>query len=790
VERRVSTTATKRRRIAVTGVVQGVGFRPFVHRRAVGLGLSGSVANDAFGVTVLASGPATSIEELIGALSRDAPSLARVDAVVVEELDTPEELDALGTGRFVVAPSDTSHEATRGRDLGSMVPADVGTCHACLAELRDPADRRHGHALITCTDCGPRYTIVTGVPYDRSRTTMAGFAMCRACRLEYDDPSSRRFHAETISCTACGPRLEFVSGQERVAGDADAVAAAVDLLRRGGVLAVKGMGGYGLAVVAADGDAVHRLRRRKHRNEKPFAVLVADLAMARQVAELSAEAERALLGPEAPIVLTHRRPAVDALVALSVAPGSDLIGVMLPPTGTHHLLAERIGAPLVMTSGNRSDEPIAFADDDALERLGPIADGLLVHDRPIARRADDSVVRSGGHGITMMRRARGYAPRALRVGNRTGTQGIPAVLAVGAQLKSTVCMLRGDEAVLSPHIGDLEHLPAFRAFAAAVADLQDFLGVAPGLVVHDLHPEYLSTKWALEHLGGLDVSAVQHHHAHVAACMAEHGRHDRVIGIAFDGHGYGTDGTLWGGELLLADRVTSVRVGHLLPIGLPGGSAAIREPWRMAAAWLAAAGAGAHLARLGVHRRNAERWATVEHLASRPSTMRTTSVGRLLDACAAILGLGDRCSFEAQAAMLLEQAAVSHARTGDAARRLAPFDVRELDGVSVIDPRPMISSLAELAAHGPHDTGPLALAVHRAVAEATVRAALDRCQAHGIGTVVLSGGVFQNDVLTTSVFDGLAAHGIDVLTHRLVPPNDGGISLGQAVIGAARAVAR
>ncbi len=588
-----------------------------------------------------------------------------------------------------------------------------------------------------------------------------------------------------------------MAGGERVEGDADAITASVELLRRGGVLGVKGLGGYALAVVAADTDAVQQLRARKHRDEKPFAVLVADLAVARAVAELSTEDEQTLRSPAAPIVLARRRPEADALVARAVAPGSDLIGVILPSTGVHHLLAGRIGTPLVLTSGNRTDEPIAFTDDDAAERLAGIADGLLLHDRPIARRADDSVLRAGASGIAMMRRARGFAPDALRVGRRSGARHAPTVLAVGAELKSTVCLLRGEEAVLSPHIGDLEHLPAFRAFTTAVADLTGFLDVEPDVVVHDLHPEYLSTKWALEHAADREVIGVQHHHAHVVACMAEHDRHEPVIGIAFDGHGFGTDGTLWGGEVLLADRATMVRVGHLLPVGLPGGSSAIREPWRMAAAWLAAADAGASVARLAVHRRNAERWEAVEALAGRPSTIRTTSVGRLFDACAAILGVRDHCRFESQAAMLLEQAAVAHARTGRTGRTaalLAPFDVHDTDGMTVLDPptHPAIARRAldhEPDRGGARRRGALMVGARRArrrdgtCGTRPLRGARDRHRR-------AERGVFQNDVLTTAVRNGLAGHGIEVLTHRLVPPNDGGISFGQAVIGAARTVDR
>lgn len=758
-------------------MVQGVGFRPFVHRLAVGLGLDGWVRNDGSGVTIALRGPEAVVAAFLTALRREAPPLARIDAVEVNS--SPPVPEPSGPG-FTIAPSEPAGGAASVADLAALIPPDVAPCTACREELRDPANRRHRHPFITCTDCGPRWTLALAVPFDRARTTMAPFPLCPACAAEYTDPTSRRHHAETICCPGCGPRLAFFAeGTASVSGDEAALAAAAEVLRAGAIVAVKAVGGYLLAVDATSAPAVDRLRARKHRDEKPFAVQVADTDAARAVAELDALAEALLAGPEAPIVLAPRRPDT-SLVTEGVAPGSALIGVMLPSAPLQLLLAEAVGRPLVMTSGNRSDEPIAHDDEDARRRLAGIADAFLVHDRAIARRADDSVLRVARGRSTVMRRARGQVPRAVRYGSGGGTG--TTILGVGAELKSTVCVGRGGVAVPSSHLGDLEQLPAFLAFRAAIDDLTGFLGGRPEVVAHDLHPEYLSTKWAREQ-EGIDLVGVQHHHAHIAACLAEHGHTGPVVGLAFDGHGYGPDGTLWGGEVLLADRAGFRRVGHLLPCRMPGGVAAIREPWRMAAAWLTrldADAAGNH----PVARRQAERWSVVSALADSTRSPVTTSMGRLFDACAALIGLRDVTAFEGQAAMMLEQAAGPG--VGRRPGALAALACAErADGVLLLDPLPMLASLADRSAVADADRGQLCGAVHAAIAVGVVDAATRACASAGTDTVVLSGGVFQNALLTELVAGPLGERGLTVLTHRLVPPNDGGISLGQVTVAAA-----
>ncbi|MGH9282362.1 MAG: carbamoyltransferase HypF, partial [Acidimicrobiales bacterium] len=539
---------TERRRLRVRGTVQGVGFRPFVYRSAVELGLAGSVWNDSEGVLIDAEGPPDRLDELCRRLVEEAPPLAAVHAVEATALPlTGREGNGGGPAFRIVASEANAAPAV-------AVSVDAATCEPCLAELRDPADRRFGYPFTNCTDCGPRYTIIQAVPYDRASTTMARFAMCDACRAEYEDPADRRFHAEPNACPDCGPRLRFLTpAGEVVAGEGAALHRAAADLGAGRILAVKGLGGWHLAVDAGNEAAVGELRRRKARDDKPFALMVPDRATAGRLCTLSSEAEAALSSPRRPIVLAPRRP--DAPVASGVAPGLPELGLMLPYTPVHHLLLGVVGRPLVMTSGNLSDEPIAHEDGDALARLGPMADGLLGHDRAIHIRCDDSVVRAGPNGqVQMVRRSRGYAPEPIVL-----PLPVPRpVLAVGAELKSTITVAKGSGAVASHHIGDLEHLPAYRSFLQAVDHLCHLAGVVPELVAYDLHPEYLSTKFALDlELPGVPV---QHHHAHIASCLVDNGRSDTVLGIAFDGTGMGTDGVLWGGELLVADLAGFRRV--------------------------------------------------------------------------------------------------------------------------------------------------------------------------------------------------------------------------------------
>ncbi len=621
--------------LRVTGTVQGVGFRPFVYRHTVALGLAGSVRNDRAGVLIDVEGEPERIAELTRVLTEEAPPLARIATVTWEHAVPRGERDG-----FSIVESDASGTPS------VPVSVDTATCDDCLAEIDDPADRRYRYPFTNCTNCGPRYTIALGVPYDRPATTMHGFEMCPACRAEYDDPSDRRFHAQPNACPECGPRLTWrdPAGGALADGD-DALIAAIDAIRRGAVVAVKGIGGYHLAVDATNTAAVRELRRRKARDDKPFAVMVPDLGVAGSVCALDGDAVAALESPRRPIVLAPRRVSSAIAIADAVAPGLSDLGVFLPYSPLHHLLVAGVGRPLVMTSGNSSDEPIAHDDRDAATRLGPMVDGLLTHDREIHIRCDDSVERATGTRLQLLRRSRGYVPEPMAL--PFPSQRI--ALAVGAELKSTIAITRGDDVVAGHHIGDLEHLATYQSFVQAVDHLPALYGVRPEVVAHDLHPEYLSTKFALDL--DLPVVAVQHHHAHVAACMVEHGRTEPVLGLAFDGLGYGADGTLWGGELLVADFDGFERVGHLRGVAMPGGVAAIREPWRMGAVWARLAGADPleqfpDVDPATVH--------AVDDLAARGHGPVTSSMGRLFDAVAALLGCRTRVSYEAQAAIELE----------------------------------------------------------------------------------------------------------------------------------------
>ncbi|HEY2788840.1 MAG TPA: carbamoyltransferase HypF [Gaiellales bacterium] len=711
----------ERRGLQVTGTVQGVGFRPFVHGLATRLRLAGFVRNDGGGVAIEVEGDPAALDAFAAALTRDAPGLARIDAV------RSRTVAARGDAHFVIARSAAAA-------VTALVPPDVATCDDCLRELADPGDRRHRYPFINCTQCGPRFTIVRSLPYDRANTTMSSFALCAECRGEYEDPGDRRFHAEPIACPACGPRLSMPLEE------------AVGLLRDGAVVAIKGLGGYHLACAAADEGAVARLRTRKLRDEKPFAVMTADPA---ELADLDA-AELALLrSPARPIVLVRRRPG--AAVANAVAPGTPWLGLLLPYTPLHHLLVADVAGPLVMTSGNRSDEPIAVTDAQARERLDGIADAFLAHDRPIHRRCEDSVVRPQ----FPLRRSRGYTPSALPLP-------VPArrpIVAAGAELKSTFCVARAGSAYLSPHLGDLDSEAAYRAFSADLELYLAMLGVRPGVIACDMHPDYLASKWARER--DPEAVEVQHHHAHAAACLAEHGLHGPALALVFDGTGYGPDGTIWGGELLRCDLEAFERVAHLEPVPLPGGAAAIREPWRTAAAYLERAGRPVPF----------PEWPRLRPVLGVNAPL-SSGMGRLFDAAAAVLGLRERVSYEGQAAIELEQLA--------GAETAAPYPCGVGDGV--IAGADLIAAVHDdLAAGRPR--AQIAAAFHEGVAAAAAAA----CAAAGEpATVVLSGGAFQNLRLLASTRRRLEELGFEVRSHAAVPPNDGGISYGQAAVAAAR----
>ena len=748
--------------VRVEGVVQGVGFRPFVYTLATRLGLAGHVGNDAGGVFVEIEGPQARVGDFLASLSRDAPPLARIERVSTTSI-TPN-----GSVGFAIAASNA------GGQRSALVSADSATCGDCLRELADPADRRFGYPFINCTNCGPRFTIVRDVPYDRPLTTMAGFAMCADCSAEYHDPADRRFHAQPVCCPVCGPRLRLLDA----AGDeltGEPLKQAARLLAEGHVLAVKGLGGYHLAVDAGSEDAAAALRARKHREDKPFALMVADIEAVRGLcapATVDAPARALLTSGRRPIVLLPR--GARARVARAVAPGSHHLGVMLPYTPLHHLLLGEFGHPIVLTSGNISDEPIAYQDEDALARLAGIADEFLGHDRPIHIRTDDSVVRPVRGRPMLLRRSRGYTPEPITMRPAFARP----VLACGAELKSTFCLGKDDHAFVSHHIGDLENFETFRSFTEAISHFQRLFDVDPQVVAHDLHPEYLSTKYALQR-EGVQFTGVQHHHAHIASCLADNGAAGPVIGVAFDGLGYGTDATIWGGEFLLADLTGFERAGHLATVPMPGGAAAIKQPWRMAAAYLDAAYPGGLPGGLDVERRNAPRWRDVLTMARRGiNSPVTSSAGRLFDAVAAITGVRDVINYEGQAAVELEQRAAPSEHAGYAAA-IEEGDPLRIAGVDLI--RAVTGDLLAGV-----DRSVIAARFHNGVAQVIVATCLLLRERRGLDVVALSGGVFQNLLLLDRTVAGLERTGFRVLVHSQVPPNDGGISLGQAAVAAAR----
>ena len=752
---------SRRVRVRVEGVVQGVGFRPYVHRLAVELGLDGFVRNDSRGAVIEVEGAPDAIDALLARLPAEAPPAAVIEGVEHEAVPPR------GEKGFGIV-----HSARSGTPDAQVSP-DIATCEACLRELFDPADRRHRYPFINCTDCGPRFTIVRGVPYDRPLTTMAGFTMCDACAAEYADPSNRRFHAQPNACPACGPTLRvrpLCAATERICTTtegSDPLSGVGAALRDGAIVAVKGIGGYHLACVASDEEAVARLRARKHREEKPFALMAGDVEAARELVELGPVEAALLAGRDRPIVLARRRH--DAPVARAVAPRSAELGVMLPYSPLHHLLLADVGEPLVMTSGNVSDEPIAYEDDDALERLAPIADLVVTHDRPIQTRVDDSVLRVAGGRPLPLRRSRGAVPSLLALPVPAGRH----VLACGAELKSTFCLARGRRAWVSHHIGDLKTAETLASFQEGVRHFERLFAVTPEVVAHDLHPDYLSTTYALAR-EGVEHVAVQHHHAHLAACLAEHGEPGPAVGAIFDGTGLGTDGTVWGGEILVGDLRGFERTGHLWPVPLPGGDQAVREPWRMACAWLKAAGDERPLAGI-----DPERWRAVGRLAeSGLAAPVTTSVGRLFDAVSALCGLRFEVTYEGQAAIELEAAC-------DPSERGAyEFDVV----MGVLDARPAILAARRDLTRGV-DVGIVASRFHHALAHATADDCARLAGDRGLDTVVLGGGAFQNRRLLERTADRLSAAGLRVLVPARLPPNDGGVSFGQAAVAAARIVA-
>ncbi len=758
----------ERRLIAIEGVVQGVGFRPFVHRLAAAGRLAGSVRNDARGVLIDIEGEATNVDAFYRSLTAEGPALAAIDRVAFRDAP-PQQYDG-----FRIESSET-----RGEQATGSVPPDVAPCDACLAELFDPANRRFMHPFITCTQCGPRFTIVHDTPYDRERTAMSAFPMCVACAAEYGDPASRRFHAETIACPDCGPTLLFHGGQGPLAETAvappGALRAAVAALEDGAIVAIKALGGYHLACDAANESAIDRLRARKYRPAKPFAIMVRDAAAAARLCHVSPGETVLLESVARPIVVLERR--TDGALAAPVAPGQATLGVMLPSTPLHHLLLAALDRPLVMTSGNRSDEPVVIDDAPARDALGQIADAFLTHDRAITARCDDSVVQHALGETRTIRRARGFVPGKILLAMH-----VPgSVLAMGAHLKNTVCLAHGSAAQVSSHVGDLDSVAARAALRHMVHALVESAAAQPTAIAHDLHPEYGSTRIAaaIAHELGIEQRiAVQHHHAHIAACVAEHQVRGAVIGVAFDGAGLGSDGAIWGGEFLHVNGARFARLGHLAYVALPGGDAAARRPWRSAASHVAHAHGHDVQGVVRPASVAAQEWALVTQLLARdPGTMpQTSSVGRLFDAVASLLGICQVATFEGEAAMALEAVATPGAR-----RR---YSCKLSEGSTwVADPGELIRGIVSDCARGV-DAGEIAGAFHLAMADLIV-SGCERARAEmAVSTVVLSGGVFMNRMLLELSSSALLDAHFEVLVPRLLPCNDGGLSLGQAYVAA------
>ncbi|HQI00399.1 MAG TPA: carbamoyltransferase HypF [Deltaproteobacteria bacterium] len=747
----------RRVRLRFSGIVQGVGFRPFIYRLAVSHGLTGFVQNRQDGVVVELQGRSGPIESFMARCMKELPPLAQVSDLTTEDIEPSKE------DSFRIVPSEEE-----GRPEVHISP-DAATCDDCLAELFDPEDRRHRYPFINCTNCGPRLTIITGIPYDRKNTSMNAFPLCERCGREYGDPRDRRFHAEPNACPVCGPELTLLDEKGEKIECSDPVEKAIELLREGYVVVVKGIGGFHLAADASSSEALSRLRERKYREEKPFAVMVKDLPHARALAEITSWEEELLSNPERPIVLVKKK-AADAISPL-VAPGMANLGIMLPYAPLHHLLLEGGFPALVMTSANQTDEPICIDNDEALKRLKGIADYYLLHNRDIIVRCDDSVATVVQRAPRLMRRSRGYVPKPIIM-----PRSYPTTLGLGGHLKSTTCIIKGDFAFLSPHIGDMETPEARDFFHESVALMRHLTKSDPEIVACDMHPEYYTT-WVAAQMSQKRVVQVQHHHAHIASCMAENRITGDVIGLSMDGTGYGLDGKIWGGEFLVADEADFQRAGHIRYFPLPGGDAAVKQPWRVAAAFL--------MENFGDDwRKAAEELSTVpDHIPydtvetvvkKRLQTVYTSSLGRIFDAVSCLLGIRRKVSFEGQAAMELEACA------GISPSRILSYDIL-MDREIILDLYPMIRQLAEERMAG-KPVSELASAFHATLIHAFVRTAREIRDATGLNRVVLSGGCFQNRILLEGCISSLDLSGFDVYTHHLVPANDGGISLGQAYV--------
>ena len=749
--------------ITVQGVVQGVGFRPYVYGLASRLGLKGVVRNDLKGAVIEIEGDPLIVDQFVDQLIKDAPPLSSIEQIEVGS--APIE----GYRGFSIERSLVQEETA------VFIAPDTAMCHDCRNELTNPQDRRYGYPFLNCTNCGPRFTIITDVPYDRERTTMAAFPLCSTCKAEYDDPQSRRFHAQPTACPACGPQLQVTNSSGTVMSVNDPLAFTAICLRAGSIVAIKGLGGYHLACNAQRNDVVQELRKRKHREAKPLAVMVPSLEAANRLCWINEHEAQLLTSTARPIILLQKRG--NCCVAQAVAPDHRSLGVMLPYTPLHHLLMQAVRSPLVMTSGNLTEEPIAYDDHDAMARLSNIADYFLVHNRSIHMRCDDSVIRVVKGTEQFVRRSRGYAPLPVSL-----KQPVPVpLLGCGGQMKNTFCLVRGRYAFLSHHIGDLDDYRTYQSFQAGVEHFKNLFSVDPEIVAHDLHPGYLSTQYARS-LDPLPQIPVQHHHAHVAACMAENGHDGPVIGVAFDGTGYGTDGHIWGGEFLLTEYHRFDRLAHLSELPLPGGEQAIHQPWRMAAACLY------HLygktmdgialpfvERLGAQLRPVVDWMIAKHI----NTPLTSSAGRLFDGIASLIGVRHEAQYEAQAAIELEQLA-----EGKSEQEPYDFHFNDRGRVRVIETSGIIEGVVDdLLIHTPIPV--IARRFHSTMAAVIHHTCRLIRQDTGLRDVALSGGCFQNVRLLTETIERLSADGFKVLTHRKVPPNDGGLALGQVAVAAA-----
>ncbi len=751
--------------IHIDGIVQGVGFRPFVYRLAHRYNLSGWVRNSSLGVDIEVVGSAEALAAFANALQEEAPPLAHITAVRRRPLQAPPEpADA-----FVILHSEDEGGFT-------LISPDVATCPDCLRELLDPADRRYRYPFINCTNCGPRFSIIRALPYDRPKTTMAVFPMCPDCRAEYEDPLDRRFHAQPNACPVCGPAVTLEGGDDL--RGVDEIARTAALLRRGAIVAIKGLGGFHLACDATNAEAVARLRARKPRPHKPLALMMTDVAMVRRYCHLNAAAEELLTSPAAPIVLLE--PRSDIPIAANVAPGQRTLGVMLPYTPLHHLLLRDVGRPLVMTSGNRQNEPIARTNEAARQKLGAIADAFLWHNREIHNRVDDSVWMVSRLGAMPIRRSRGYAPMPIPLPIASPRP----LLALGSQMKNTFALVSGAQAFLSQHIGEMDYLATWAFFRESIARYQSLFGIEPRLLVHDAHPDFTTTLWAtMGNPEGLETMPIYHHHAHLAACLADNGRDETVIGLAFDGTGYGADGTIWGGEILLADLRRFRRLAHWRPFPLPGGEAAIRRPVRLAAAFLFRA-LGSLPPRALPALSSAEADVVRAQVERGLNTPLTSSCGRLFDAVAALLGLRSEITYEGQAAIELETLAAQ-------AWPQPPFTAhltREGE-VWLMEPLPIIRALWAAQERG-EPPAVSAARFHATVIALALEAVEHIAEVSGVRAVALSGGCFQNRLLLEGLHEALSARGFAVLVHHHVPTNDGGIAYGQAAIAAARLAAR